>query len=320
MSVLSRVYNFTSLAGTSIYGDNVDDEFNQIINLINGTSTNKRMYIVYSNGTQPPLKVNQTGAGALFIAQAGGVDALTIANNGQIVSTVSTGTAPIVVASTTKCTNLNADMVNGIEGSQLIRNDQASQAVLGNLRIKKASTGTYDAQVEMENDIFTFYRYNSSDNSRTALFDLSDINSSTRVFVAPANMRVQVAYEPTSDNDVVRKIDLQDRITNLIVPGMMTATADAFCMFVAPQACKIVGVKFGYLSGTPSGDATIVVNSFTNENVTMSQSCVAGTVYTDVLTTDYTLVAGQFIYLTWNGGSLSFTNAFAELYGYYIDE
>lgn len=320
MSVLSRVFNFTSLAGQPIYGDNVDDELNQLVNLVSGVSNNKRMYIVYSNASQPPLKVNQTGGGDLFKAQANGTDALTIANNGQIVSTVPTGTAPVVAASTTKCTNLNADMVNGIEGSQLIRNDQASQAVLGNFRIKKASIGTYDAQFEMENDIFSFYRYNPTDNSRTALMAITAINDATRFIILPPTIRVQVGYEPTSDNDVVRKIDLTDRIINLVVVGMLTASADAACVFVAPQKCKIIGLKYGYLSGTPSGNATIVVNYFSSQNVTFSQSCVAGTVYTAILTGDVTLVAGQFIYLTWNGGSLGFTNAFVELYGYYIDE
>jgi hypothetical protein len=32
----------------------------------------------------------------------------------KLISTVSTGTAPIQVSSTTLCTNLNADMVDGV--------------------------------------------------------------------------------------------------------------------------------------------------------------------------------------------------------------
>ena len=37
--------------------------------------------------------------------------------NNQIISTLATGTAPVSVASTTLCTNLNADMVDGVHGT-----------------------------------------------------------------------------------------------------------------------------------------------------------------------------------------------------------
>ncbi len=47
---------------------------------------------------------------------------------GQLTSTVTTGTAPLVVASTTKVTNLNADKVDGFDGTTLGRVIAASAA------------------------------------------------------------------------------------------------------------------------------------------------------------------------------------------------
>lgn len=46
-----------------------------------------------------------------------------IQQSGQIISTVSTGTAPLAVSSTTTVSNLSADMVDGVHQSSLVRND-----------------------------------------------------------------------------------------------------------------------------------------------------------------------------------------------------
>jgi hypothetical protein len=54
-------------------------------------------------------------------------------NTGQIKSTITTGTAPLVVASTTKVNNLNADLLDGLDSSvfELVANKQNSLAVDG---------------------------------------------------------------------------------------------------------------------------------------------------------------------------------------------
>lgn len=315
MSLLSRIYTFAALTGLPIYGDNVDDELNQIINALAGISTNKRISIIYGSGTQPPLKLNQTGAGDIAKFQASGVDVLTVANNGQIVSSLITGTAPIVVASTTKVTNLNADTVNGIEGSALMRNDQAAQAVLGNLRIKKASTGTYDIQVEVDADTMTFYRYKASDNTRTEIFSISNLNSSDRLIQLAENFRMQIGYTPTADTDVVRKIDLINRNTVLAISGMMaeiTSTQRA-CFFVAPEEAIIVEVKYGFETGTPTGDSTF---TFDGQTGTLAQGATAGQVYTKTLSPVVTMAKNTAKLVTGvtNGAH---ANCFFQLVGYY---
>jgi hypothetical protein len=43
-----------------------------------------------------------------------------VGTSGQFISTVETGTAPLSVSSTTLCTNLNADMVDGLHADDFI--------------------------------------------------------------------------------------------------------------------------------------------------------------------------------------------------------
>lgn len=52
------------------------------------------------------------------------IDAAGVVHGSQLVSTVSTGTAPLTVASTTKVTNLNADSLDGIDSASFAQLDQ----------------------------------------------------------------------------------------------------------------------------------------------------------------------------------------------------
>lgn len=83
--------------------------------------------ISYSNGTISLSKANVTSALGVdptttYVKKAGDTMTGALTNSSTIsgsklISTVSTGTAPIQVSSTTLCTNLNADMVDGYEVS-----------------------------------------------------------------------------------------------------------------------------------------------------------------------------------------------------------
>ena len=77
---LARLFDFT--AGSTINSSDVDSEFNQIINLLAGTSTTVDAKLTLSHATLPPLIVNQTGAGPIFQAQAAGVTVFEIENSG----------------------------------------------------------------------------------------------------------------------------------------------------------------------------------------------------------------------------------------------
>jgi hypothetical protein len=96
--------------------DNLDSEFNQYVGasgVFNGGTTGKKLLIKTSDATDPPVDCDQVGAGQLARWKSNGVSKLAISNNGQISSSVPTGTSPLSVASVTVNTNFNADMVDG---------------------------------------------------------------------------------------------------------------------------------------------------------------------------------------------------------------
>src|SRR4051812_38625329 len=108
-SLISKLYRF--IPGDVIRSDELDDEFNQIIDLLAGNSDDKRVYVQYTSATLPVLQLNQKGAGPIANFLKSGVSVLSINNTGQLVSSVAIGVAPFIIASTTKVTNLNADLV-----------------------------------------------------------------------------------------------------------------------------------------------------------------------------------------------------------------
>src|SRR5215813_10502981 len=63
MAVLVRITDF--VPSTLIKSQEMDDELNQLVNLLSGVSTNKETLLKFSDGTNPPLRVDQLGAGTI---------------------------------------------------------------------------------------------------------------------------------------------------------------------------------------------------------------------------------------------------------------
>lgn len=94
----------------------LDNELNQYVGaagIFNGGTTGIKLLIKSSDASDPPVEIDQIGAGPLAEWKQNGTLKASIANSGQIVSAVTTGTAPLSIASTTAVTNLNADMLDG---------------------------------------------------------------------------------------------------------------------------------------------------------------------------------------------------------------
>ena len=94
----------------------LDNEFNQYVGgagFLNGNSTATKLLVKSSDAADPPIEIDQIGAGPLAEWKQNGTLKTSIANSGQIVSAVATGTAPLSIASTTAVTNLNADLLDG---------------------------------------------------------------------------------------------------------------------------------------------------------------------------------------------------------------
>lgn len=81
-STLSRVTDF--IPATPILSGEVDSEFNQIVNLLNGTSTNIKATLDVSDSGDPPLELNQLSTGPILKGLQGGVENFRIRNNGGV--------------------------------------------------------------------------------------------------------------------------------------------------------------------------------------------------------------------------------------------
>ena len=98
-----------------VFEGNVADD-NEITLLAGTVSADRTITLPDADGTLPLLGIDQTFSGANTFSS-------------QIVSSVSTGTAPFGVSSTTKVTNLNADLLDGLTAGNFLRsnaNDTAS--------------------------------------------------------------------------------------------------------------------------------------------------------------------------------------------------
>lgn len=126
MALFARLYDFTVAALRK--SSEMNAEFDNIINLFNGVDTNKRIHIRTEN-TLPALIVEQNGDGPIFQAKRAGVLKVSIESNGQLKSHIATGTAPLAVSNGTKVTNLNVDLLDGLNANQLLgANSELSQS------------------------------------------------------------------------------------------------------------------------------------------------------------------------------------------------
>lgn len=133
MATLARLFDFTP--GTVIASQEVDSEFNQLVEILNGTTVNKQAFIQLSDAALATLKLNQVVSTANSIIQswlAGGTEKSRVDGLGRfrsLIPRISTdpaaavlaanANAPMVVASTSLVRNLNADMVDGLHASDL---------------------------------------------------------------------------------------------------------------------------------------------------------------------------------------------------------
>lgn len=138
MSLLARLYDF--MPGNQILSGEVDNEYNQLFNCLNGTSTDKGIRVRLSDAADPPIDADQLSTGLIGRWKQSGVVVATVTNAGsfstvsQFISSIPLGTAPMIVASSTKVTNLNADLLDGLDSTSFLRSDAAN-----------ASTATFNA-------------------------------------------------------------------------------------------------------------------------------------------------------------------------------
>ena len=135
-SIIDQVGSGDLILRTTSSGDDIilratDDAFIQVAGSENAIVCNSNASVdLYYNNTK---KFETTGYG---VTVSGGAYISGIATASSFESTVSTGTAPFVVASTTKVTNLNADLLDG---------KSTANGASGNTVVIRNAAGGFDA-------------------------------------------------------------------------------------------------------------------------------------------------------------------------------
>ncbi len=131
MAYMARQVGGGFSAGAKLFASQLNSEMNHVLTTFIGTE-NRNVKIAYNAGDEPTLELINTGGNPLEIRIGEGEDLrVHVDNVGTIVSAVATGTAaPITVASTAVCTNLNADFIDGHELAALVQRDVAQQTIL----------------------------------------------------------------------------------------------------------------------------------------------------------------------------------------------
>lgn len=114
--MLARLFTFTG--GTTILSAQVNAELDQIVQLLSGIGLNQTS--LKHNAAATTLTVDNTGGGVVTDFKVAGVVKAKVNAVGQFESALATGTAPLVIASTTNVPNLNSDTVDGKHAADLL--------------------------------------------------------------------------------------------------------------------------------------------------------------------------------------------------------
>lgn len=109
--------------GNLVLKDQVNQEFDQIINILNGTSIDVTLKLALIDNV-PTLKLTQQGNAAILQCKNNGILKSEINNLGQLKSYIATGTAPITIpaGATTRIDNLNVDLLDDLDSSAFLQN------------------------------------------------------------------------------------------------------------------------------------------------------------------------------------------------------
>lgn len=141
----------------------------------------------------------------------------------QLTSTVSTGTAPLTVASTTKVTNLNADLLDGIDGAAFWT--RAALPVTSSTTFTPVPTPSVGA--------FGSITVNNGNYASILGFTFFEIDVSTTIGTASGNLTISLPTTPTGSSCFFvcrgREINNGAALTGIISSGStaMAVTTDA---------------------------------------------------------------------------------------------
>ena len=288
MATLTRITTF--VASTPILSAEMNAELNQLVNILNGTTSNKNALIKYNDASTPPLQLDQLGAGAIQQWLQTGVVKASIANSGQFVSTVATGTSPLSVASTTVCANLNADQVDGFHSTSFARKDDSNPQVFdGNLVVSANvpevilidENNSKHIRFALENT--TLFLINETLTQNIWTVNMADnVTTFTTIPVLPAS-------DPTTANHATRKSYVDALVaakTTAFSTGLFYATIPAATesvesvpRFICPEGTSITITKLKIVrAGGSHTGATVATWTIKRRNAAGVAQADVGTI------------------------------------------
>jgi hypothetical protein len=293
---VARQSTFT--AGATLQAVQLNDEFDHLLGALTG-SGNVDIKIIYNNSDVPTLAVDNTSSGYPFEARVSASAKMRINASGQIQSLLSTGTAPLVIASTTVNANLNADQVDGLDDTDLIRTAISPQTITKadtSIELTLTPTGNgadagtaslyfdlRDAGTNVDaywrvkghgDDTFKIEQYDDGTTTwKTALeFDRNGASPYTKV------------YNPT--NDALEQIATTEAKTTISIGAFyegVASTGAKQIRWIAPadaEGIEFTNIRAVYGGGTPVGTTTIQFEQFDSTGTTVLTRTI------DLLSTD----------------------------------
>jgi hypothetical protein len=308
MAFLARLYDFTP--STLIQSAQVDAEFQQLVDILGGGENAKQVKFSHS-GSTTGVSVNNTGGGIIQAWEVSGVVKARIAATGQIESVLTTGTAPLIVASATMVANLNADTVDGVHGTNLLVNNAASQEIDGGATTFLALAGDTGATLRFVDD-------DGSGEPNCALDYVGANNRITFTSWDGIDQVVSGAYFQGSDGNLYDKNDSQLASQSYVAARKTTWSFGVFyagaistgikqAVWIIPNdedLMTVTRVRHIFQSGSPTGTSQIKLwhkNSAgtTQNSKTMSilSTDNANQTYDVDVSPDWNLASGD--YLEW---------------------
>lgn len=121
----SALYNFglgrEYVTNTIRTADEVNREFDQIINIVNGITQDVGVVIEPTDANNPALLINQNGVGPIAQFYINNILKVEVTNAGQIESFVTTGTQPFAITSSNLVDNLNVDLLDDLNSTDILQ-------------------------------------------------------------------------------------------------------------------------------------------------------------------------------------------------------
>lgn len=193
----------------------------------------------------------------------------------QLKSTVTTGTAPLTVASTTVVTNLNADLLDGVQGNGYVREYRASYKPTGTAA-RWIRIGYFNYPSATRSWMGTFCITNSYSNNENTGFIFNVTTRHTTTSATPVPNITQVGGNGTLFTSVRLVKDTSTAYANVYLEVYYNATSETNTVYVSYKPSFQDGGLFtlysSYTAGSLPANHTAIAQLTTTEGIATNQN------------------------------------------------